>query len=71
MKVPDVGIEIAQLLVNVGLCKSKNEARQKIKDGGVRIHDVRVFSPFARLCMIDTDFKLLDSRSLTININSQ
>ena len=53
VKVPqdfeDVGESLAKLIVNVGFAKSKTEARNHIKGGGIRIDGTRVTDPYARL----------------------
>jgi tyrosyl-tRNA synthetase len=64
MKIPEIGIEVAELLIQAGWCKSKTEARNKIKEGGVRLADIVVKHLFARLCMIDGRYKLLDVEEL-------
>ena len=53
VKVPvefrDVGESLAKLIVDVGFAKSKTEARNHIKGGGIRLDGTRVTDPYARL----------------------
>jgi ribosomal protein S4 len=44
-----IGIELVDILVKVGFCKSKTEGRKLIKGGAIKLNDVKVNSPFARL----------------------
>lgn len=45
------GVDIAELVVQAGLAKTKSEARRAIEQGAVRIEDQKIEHPFARLCM--------------------
>ncbi len=38
---------VANMLQQIGWCKSRNEARRLIKQGGIRINDSRLHDPFA------------------------
>jgi tyrosyl-tRNA synthetase len=53
VKVPrdfqDVGESLAKIIVDVGFAKSKTEARNHIKGGGIRLDGTRVNDPYARL----------------------
>lgn len=49
MDLSEVGIEVAELCVKVGFCKSKSEARRAIEQGAIRLDDKKVLDPFARL----------------------
>ena len=56
MDLSEVGIEVAELCVRVGFCKSKSEARRAIEQGAIRFNDKKVLDPFARL-LFDIDNK--------------
>ena len=56
MDLSEVGIEVAELCVRAGLCKSKSEARRAIEQGAIKIDDKKVLDPFARL-LFDIDNK--------------
>lgn len=45
----EIGMEIAELCVRAGFTKSKSEARKLIKNGGIKIQDMKVTDPFARV----------------------
>ena len=49
MDLTQIGMDIAELCVTAGLCKSKSEARKQIKNGGIKVQDIRIIDPFARL----------------------
>ena len=42
MDLSEVGIEVAELCVSAGLCKTKSEARRAIESGAVRLDDKKV-----------------------------
>jgi len=47
---PDVGVDLADIVVNAGFAKTKSEARRHIDQGGIRLNDtVIVTNKFARL----------------------
>ena len=41
------GIPVTQMFVLTGMCKSRNEARRLIAQGGIRINDCKVTDPNA------------------------
>ena len=47
-----IGIEVVDFLVQANWVKSKNEARRNIKQGAVKLNDVKVTDPFAR-CVLN------------------
>lgn len=42
-------MELAEICVMVGFCKSKSEARRMIEAGAIRINDQKVTDPRAQL----------------------
>lgn len=42
-------MELAEICVMVGFCKSKSEARRAIESGAIRINDKKVTDPKAHL----------------------
>lgn len=46
-----VGVDLAELLVNSNLATTKTDARRKIKEGAIRLNDIVVKDPFARLAL--------------------
>ena len=49
-------MEIAEICVAVGFCKSKSEARRAIESGAIRINDKKVTDPRAHL-LVDKEAK--------------
>lgn len=47
----EIGMDVADLFIRAGLVKSKNEARNQIKNGGLRIQDKKITDPFARVVL--------------------
>lgn len=48
-----IGIEVVDFLVQANWVKSKNEARRNIKQGAVKLNDMKVTDPFARCVLND------------------
>jgi len=46
-----IGMDVGELFVRAGLVKSKNEARNQIRNGGLRIQDRKITDPFARIVL--------------------
>lgn len=44
-----VGIELAQAFLDAGLIKSKTEFRNHVKNGAIKVQDMKVSDPFARI----------------------
>lgn len=55
-----IGIDVAELFVLSGLVKSKNEARNQIKNGGIRVHDVKIKDPFARVTLNNNQLVIIE-----------
>jgi tyrosyl-tRNA synthetase len=47
----EIGMEVAELFVTANLCKSKSEARKLIKNGGIKVQDMKATDPSARVVM--------------------
>ena len=45
----EIGIDVAELFVRSGLVGSKTEARRQIKNGGLKVQDIKINDPFARI----------------------
>ena len=48
-----IGMDVAELFVRSGLVKSKSEARRQIKNGGIRVQDIKIDDPYARIAFHD------------------
>lgn len=47
----EIGMDAGELFVRAGLVKSKNEARNQIRNGGLRIQNRKITDPFARIVL--------------------
>jgi tyrosyl-tRNA synthetase len=47
----EIGMDVGELFVRAGLVKSKNEARNQIRNGGLRIQNRKITDPFARIVL--------------------
>ena len=45
----EIGKAMAEILVTCGMANSKSEGRRAIEGGGIRINDLKVTDPLARL----------------------
>lgn len=48
---PHIGMDVAELFVRSGLVNSKTEARRQIKNGGLRVQDIKINDPYARIAV--------------------
>jgi ribosomal protein S4 len=51
-----LGVDLACVMVKSNLAKTNSEARRAIESGAVRINNLQVDDPFARLLMMDEKF---------------
>jgi ribosomal protein S4 len=51
-------MELAEICVLVGFCKSKTEARKSIAAGAIRINDIKVTDPYSVLVKIEDCYAL-------------
>jgi uncharacterized protein (DUF1786 family) len=56
------GMDIADIGVQVGFGKTKSEIRRHIKAGAIRICDIVVKDPFARLAIKDNKWVLVEDK---------
>ena len=57
-----IGIEIAEILVRSKLCTSKTQARKAIQQGSIKINDEKIIDPFARLCLCENKYILIEEQ---------
>lgn len=57
MEVKSAGKPLTELLMIAGLCKSNNEGRKAIKNGGVKLADHKVTDPLARVGLVKVEDK--------------
>jgi tyrosyl-tRNA synthetase len=48
-KKSDIGMSVIQIMVEAKLVKTKSEARRMIEQGAVKLGNVKIFDPTARL----------------------
>ena len=58
---PQIGMDVAELFVRSNLVKSKTEARKHIKNGGIRVQDIKINDPFARIAVHENKFYIIES----------
>ena len=54
-------MDVAELFVRSGLVKSKSKARRQIKNGGIRIQDIKINDPYARIAVHDNKIFIVES----------
>ena len=58
---PQIGMDVAELFVRSSLVKSKTEARKQIKNGGIRVQDIRINDPYARVAVHENKLIIVES----------
>ena len=61
-----IGLELVDILIQAGFCKSKTEGRKLIKNGGIKINEIKITHPFARLFKHEEFFYLIEGREYEI-----
>lgn len=56
-----IGMDVAELFMRSGLVNSKSEARRQIKNGGIRVQDIKINDPYARVAMHDGKIFIVES----------
>lgn len=56
------GMDIAEMLVAAGFAKTKSEARRAVEQGGVRLNDIKITDPFARVAVVGNEVFILESK---------
>lgn len=57
--ISQIGKDLADILVESKLCESKSEARRKIKEGAIKLGDIKVSDIFARVAF-DNEWILIE-----------
>tara|TARA_A100001037_G_scaffold100624_1_gene91662 strand:- start:239 stop:427 length:189 start_codon:yes stop_codon:yes gene_type:complete len=55
-----IGMDVAELFVRSGLVKSKSEARRQINNGGIRVQDIKINDPYARVAVHDSKLFIVE-----------
>ena len=58
---PQIGMDVAELFIRSGLVNSKTEARRQIKNGGIRVQDIRINDPHARVAVHKNKLIIIES----------
>ena len=56
----DQMMDVAELFVQANLVKSKTEARKQIRNGGIRIADIKINDPYARIAFHENKFYIVE-----------
>ena len=56
-----IGMDVAELFVLSGLVMSRSEARRQIKNGGIRVQDIKINDPYARIAVHENNLIILES----------
>ena len=56
-----IGMDVAELFVRSGLVMSRSEARRQIKNGGIRVQDIKINDPYARIAVHQNNLIILES----------
>ncbi len=59
---PQIGMDVAELFVRSGLVNSKTEARRQIKNGGLRVQDIKINDPYARIAVYENKLFITEER---------
>jgi len=54
-------MDVAEFFVISGLVKSKSEARRQIKNGGLRVNDIKINDPYARVAVHEKKLYIVES----------
>jgi tyrosyl-tRNA synthetase len=60
-----IGMDVAELFVRSGLVDSKSEARRQIKNGGIRVQDIKINDPFARIASHKNQIFIIEAIGLS------
>ena len=55
-------MDVAELFVRSNLVKTKSEARRKIKNGGIRVQDIKINDPYARIAVYDSEIFIVENK---------
>jgi tyrosyl-tRNA synthetase len=59
--ISQIGKDLAEIMVEADLVESKTAARKQIKNGGVKIADIRITDPHARLAINGDTWIILEA----------
>lgn len=56
------GMDIADVLVASGFVKTKSEARRAVTQGSIKLNDIKVTDPFARVAVVGNEMFILENK---------
>ncbi len=56
----NIGMDVAELFVRSGLVNSKSEARRQIKNGGIKVQDIKINDPHARVALYENKLFIVE-----------
>ncbi len=56
----NIGMDVAALFVRSGLVNSKSEARRQIKNGGIKVQDIKINDPHARVALYENKLFIVE-----------
>ncbi len=56
----NIGMDVAEFFVISGLVKTKSEARRQIKNGGLRVNDIKINDPHARVALYENKLFIVE-----------
>ena len=56
-----IGMDVAELFMRSGLVNSKSGARRQIKNGGIRVQDIKINDPYAGIAVHDSKIFIVES----------
>ena len=57
-----IGMDVAELFVRSNLVKTKSEARRQIKNGGIRVQDIKINDAYARIAVYDSEIFIVENK---------
>lgn len=56
------GMDIADVLVASGFVKTKSEARRAVAQGSIKLNDIKIIDPFARVAVVGNEMFILENK---------
>ena len=56
----NIGMDVAELFVRSGLVNSKSQARRQIKNGGIKVQDIKINDPHARVALYENKLFIVE-----------
>lgn len=56
------GMDIAEMLVASGFVKTKSEGRRAVEQGSIKLNDIKITDPFARVAVVNGELFILETK---------